>query len=587
MIEPDKRRAVFLLHEHGMGVRPIARRLGINRGTVRDIIAQRGALPPAERPDPLPIDPELLRRLDQECDGWKQRIHEKLAEEHGIQVAYSTLTRKLRALGIGRARQVRCDRVPDQPGAEMQHDTTVYTILLEEKPCQLVASSLYLRYSKRRYLRFYRSFNRFAMKGFFHDVLTFWGCAAAVCIIDNTNLARLRGTGKNAVLVPEMAAFAASYGFQFQCHAAGHANRKAGEERSFFTVETNFLPGRTFRDLADLNAQALEWATVRMYHRAVAKTRLIPAKAFEHERAHLRAVPPELPAPYLVHERETDQYGYVALGGNYFWVPGDARDCLRVLEYPDRVKLYRDREFLVEYPLPADGVKNASFSPAGQPKPRHGPQRQRRPTAEEEQRLRSLGDVVGGYLDFALEPKGIERHGFVRKLFALSQQMTPEHFRQTLARAHRYRIVDLEVLRRIAWLCLNQDVERLPQVDVDENYREREAYRQGRLTDAPNFSAYDALLEDEHGPEAGGDRQAAAPARIGDALGRVPGGGAEGAVFAGPTAPARPGGGGEAEAGHGAPAAPPAGPPSGVVGDGDVSLRAATEAGPEEDSVDL
>ena len=60
----------------------------------------------------------------------------------------------------------------------------------------LVASLLYLRYSKRRYLRFYRVFNRFRMKCFLHEALMFWQHAAPVCIIDNTNLARLRGTGQ-------------------------------------------------------------------------------------------------------------------------------------------------------------------------------------------------------------------------------------------------------------------------------------------------------------------------------------------------------------------------------------------------------
>ena len=80
-----------------------------------------------------------------------------------------------------------------------------------------------------------------------------------------------------------MAAFAECYGFVFVCHEIKHANRKAGEERSFWTVETNFLPGRRFESLEDLNRQALEWATVRMKHRPASKTGLIPAKAFEHE----------------------------------------------------------------------------------------------------------------------------------------------------------------------------------------------------------------------------------------------------------------------------------------------------------------
>jgi hypothetical protein len=255
-----------------------------------------------------------------------------------FQIQYSTLTRLLRQLGLRRSREPRCQRVPDSPGAEMQHDTTRYSILLGGARSMLVASLLYLRYSKRRYLRFYRMFNRFRMKCFLHEALMFWEHAAPVCIIDNTNLARLRGTGRDAVIVPEMEAFAKQYGFRFVCQEKGHANRKAGEERSFWTVETNFLPGRRFQSLEDLNQQAFQWATVRMEHRPVAKSRLIPAQAFDHERHSLVKLPTHLPAPYLVHERDTDQYGYAAFDGNYYWVPGTSREEVNVFEYADRVK---------------------------------------------------------------------------------------------------------------------------------------------------------------------------------------------------------------------------------------------------------
>ena len=247
MIETDKRKAVFLLHQEGTEVREIARLLGLSRNTVRAIIRQGGAPPPPHpRADKLPLDEELLRRLYQECQGWIARMHEKLVEEEGVAVSYATLRRRLRELGISQPPQTRCQRVPDEPGAEMQHDTSPYSVPLAGRPVKLVASLIYLRYSKRRYLRFYRAFDRFKMKCFFHQALTYWGYAARQCIIDNTNLARLRGTGAHAVIHPEMEAFARQYGFAYHCHELQHSDRKAGEERSFWTVETNFLPGRTF-----------------------------------------------------------------------------------------------------------------------------------------------------------------------------------------------------------------------------------------------------------------------------------------------------------------------------------------------------
>ena len=504
MIEPEKRKAIFLLHEEGMGVRQIARSLKVSRNVVRSIIAGQGATPVKERKDKIPIDPELLKRLYGECDGFVQRVHEKLVEEEKIEVKYSTLTRRIRQLGLGRESKQRCDSVPDVPGAEMQHDTSPYTVSIAGRPTRVVGSLLYLRYSKRKYLKFYRRFDRFRMKCFLHEGLMHWGYSASICVIDNTNLARLRGLGKDAVMVPEMAAFSKQYGFQFLCHEKDHCNRKAGEERSFWTVETNFLPGRRFLSLEDLNAQAFDWATVRMEQRPVAKTHLIPAKAFEHERASLTELPSHLPAPNRRHDRGTDQYGFAAFDGNFYFVPGTGRDEVSVFEFADRLKIYRGREFLIEYRLPPEGVKNQRFSPQGYPQPRHAPKNQRKPTTEEEKRLRAIGEGVGAWLDFALEPGGIARHRAIRELFRLSRQMTESLFLRSIERALKYRIRSVETLRRIAFMHLSEDVKPLPSAEVDSSLLERDAYVEGRLTDEPNFSDWDGMLDkDEEDPSHG------------------------------------------------------------------------------------
>ena len=408
------------------------------------------------RRDKIYIDPELLQTLYRECRGYVERVHERLLEEENIEIGYSTLTRMLHEQGISTAPQTRCHQVPDEPGAEMQHDTTLYSIDLgAEKNCKIVASLIYLRYSKRRYLKFYRGFKRFKMKCFFHEALTWWGYSARHCIIDNTNLARLRGTGHNAVIVPEMAHFASRYGFEFRCHELNHPNRKAGGERSFWTVETNFLPGRSFESLEDLNEQALAWATERLENRPQGKARLIPAKAFEHEQAYLIELPSALPAPYQDHKRDTDQYGYIAFQANYYWVPGTSRDTVKVLEYASTIKIYHNRECLAEYPLPPDGVKNQKYSPEGLPKPPHQPDYRKRPSAEEEKRLRAIDPEVAAFLDRVL-PLRSQRHRYIRSLLALSRRMTPELFIKSIVRASQYRIEDIATIERIAWLYIQE-----------------------------------------------------------------------------------------------------------------------------------
>jgi hypothetical protein len=372
----------------------------------------------------------------------------------------------------------------------MQHDTSPYIVKFGTNRVKIVGSIIYMRYSKMRYLKFYRSFNRFAMKCFIHEALTFWGYAAPVCIIDNTNLARLRGTGKNAVMAPEMKQFAKQYGFEFICHEIGHANRKAGNERSFYTVETNFFPGRNYETLEDMNQQAFDWATIRMPNRPVSKTRMIPAKAFEHEQEFLKKLPAYITPPYIAHERGTDQYGYAAVDANYYWVPGKTRFGVKVLQFCDHVEIYHKRKKLAEYELPPPGVKNQKFSPKGKPAPRYQPNNRKKPTADEEKVLRSAAPEVNEYLDFALMSKGKARHRFIRQLYSLHKKTALPVFAKALKRALKYRIDSVETIENIIGLLLRQSNYEMPLPEIDEAFTNRPAYLEGRFADEVDLSIY-------------------------------------------------------------------------------------------------
>jgi len=64
-------------------------------------------------------------------------------------------------------------------------------------------------------------------------------------------------------------------------------------------------------------------------------------------------------------------------------------------------------------------------------------------------------------------------------------------------RARRYGVVHRETLHRIAWFCLSQGEHPLPEVEVDESYRQRPAYEEGCLTDEPDLSWDDDLPLDD------------------------------------------------------------------------------------------
>jgi len=493
MLTEDRRKAIKALFEEGRKKKEIARLLNTDPQTVRRVLSVGAARSEdVSRTDKKVIDLELLRRLYAQCDGYIQRVHELLSEDEKTEkIGYSTLTRLIRKNGIGQESILRCHQVPDIPGAEMQHDTTVYKLKLGTDFRTVICSALYLRYSKMRYIKFYPCFNRFLMKCFLYEALVFWGYSAKQCVIDNTNLAVLYGTGTEAVFNPEMLVFAKPFGFTWLAHEKGHANRKAGEERNFWTIETNFLPGREFNSIEDLNRQGFEWATTQYAKRPLSKTRLIPVDLFEEEKNHLIRLPAFVEPPSVPYQREIDEYGYVAFNANYYWVPGKARGQVTVIEYPDKLKIFPPGQESIEYPLPAWGVRNQKFTPAGAKTNPYEPRHIKKPCIEEEKQLRAKGEVCSRYLDFIKSETTHlqQKANFIRQLFQFSKNITPDLFSRTIERAIKYRITSIETLRRMAGQLLRTGFCQEPYTLPGNDYENREAYQEGRWSDEtiPDF----------------------------------------------------------------------------------------------------
>ena len=84
-----------------------------------------------------------------------------------------------------------------------------------------------LAYSRRLFIQYYPRFTRFESKAFLLEAARFMAGVCPVCIIDNTSVLLAAGAGDNAVVAPEMAAFARTLGFRFRAHRVGNPERKA------------------------------------------------------------------------------------------------------------------------------------------------------------------------------------------------------------------------------------------------------------------------------------------------------------------------------------------------------------------------
>lgn len=508
MIALHIRETVKTLYAKGEPKKAIARKLGLTIKTVRKILKETENIIRKERSDKKQIDIVLLEKLYESCSGYAERVYEILREEYSYTLGYSTLTKSLRENGISVKETIRSMQVPDEAGYEIQHDTSLYTVMLGEKKTRVICSGLYYRFSKMRYIKFYLRFNRFKMKCFMHEALVFYGYSAKFCIIDNTNLAVYSGTGGDAVFHPEMVGFAKNYGFMWKAHRIGHANRKAGKERNFYTVETNFLPGRIFKDLNDLNKQAHEWATVRWPNRFLSKKRVKPIQLWEEEKPYLKKVDENIHQPYFPHRRLIDEYGFIVLCGNYYWIPRklETKEIVKgnvdIIEYSHIIKIYYKNTYLIKYAKAFEDIKNQKYIPQEMKGKIYEPKYIKKRSELEEKKLKAINPVVCNYLNYIKSPccKIKQKHSFIRKLYYFNKRVSETMFLKIIERALEYQLDTMESIERICFKLLKMDSICRVENNVENyeyNSNKHNAYKQGLYSEETDLDTFQKLIEEE------------------------------------------------------------------------------------------
>ena len=294
--------------------------LKLSRNTVRHILRaerreQRAASPPC--------DAAVLAKLEEafkRARGNGVRVQELLASEAGVNVPYSTLTRWIREAQL-RAPPKRSGEYHQAPGEEMQHDTSPHQVGLSGKTVTAQCAGLALAYSRRLFFQYYPRYTRFEAKHFLLEAVRFNDGSCPLCIIDNTSVLVVAGAGPDAVIAPEMVAFARTLGFGFRAHRIEHPDRKGRIERPFLYIERNFLAGRSFVDFDDLNRQALAWCREVANPKVKRVLGMSPEAAYVMEKPYLQPLPRVLPPVYAVLERVVDLYGYVSVDTNRYSLP--------------------------------------------------------------------------------------------------------------------------------------------------------------------------------------------------------------------------------------------------------------------------
>jgi transposase len=158
-----------------------------------------------------------------------------------------------------------------------------------------------------------------------------------------------RWRGRRQELTPATQAFRGTLGIKVVLCKPGDPEAKGLVERAHRYLETSFLPGRTFRDPDDFNAQLAGWlprANARVHRRIGCR----PADRIEADRAAMLPLPPVAPSTGWSYRMRLPRDHYVRLDSNDYSVhPGVIGRLVEVTADLERVRVTCEGKLVADH----------------------------------------------------------------------------------------------------------------------------------------------------------------------------------------------------------------------------------------------
>ena len=214
-------------------------------------------------------------------------------------------------------------RLRTLPGEQAQVDWAHFghvTVGQAKRP--LVAFVIVLSYSRAIYLRFMLGMRTEDFLAGHQAAFRHWNGGARVLLYDNLKSAVIERTGNAIRFNPVLLTFASRYRYEPRPVAVARGSEKGRVERAIGYARTSFFLARRWRDLADLNGQALAWCDgVAMERRWPQDDSRSVREAFLEEQTSLLPLPAD---EFPVEERQEVVAGktpYVRFDWNDYSIP--------------------------------------------------------------------------------------------------------------------------------------------------------------------------------------------------------------------------------------------------------------------------
>jgi len=289
MISQDKHGAVVELAGSGTPKKAIARMLGIGIKSVRRILQREKWKPYKRRPPEKTVltgfDEFVTRRAPEV--GFNCVVLFQELKLLGYTGGYSAVQRSVKPLREAFRRDAEATlRFETAPGLQGQVDWGSSYVWFDDQRVRVHFFALVLGYSRRMFAKVFKSERLIRLIQGHEAAFAWFNGSPRELLYDNP---RTMVRGRDSVtadvqLNPTFQDFVRHYGFRARfCHPY-RARTKGKIESGIKYIKRNFLAGRRFRDLDDLNRQMEEWITTVADTRVHGTTGVRPIDRFPQEK---------------------------------------------------------------------------------------------------------------------------------------------------------------------------------------------------------------------------------------------------------------------------------------------------------------
>lgn len=339
------------LKGNGLSIHSIVKRTGIARNTVRKILRSEDNQSKycLSVQKPSTVEPFRAKVEEKLKKGFRiKRIWRELKEEAGFNAGYGAVKRFVRR--VKRENPEAYIRFETLPGNQTQNDWSSFVVEFTDGKKTVQLSNFVLCFSRKMHGTWY---NRGTLPNLVDSHLRAFeafGGITSVYVYDNQKSVVAYRFKKEIVLNGRFQKFADYHNFHVVLCAPHKPNSKGKIERPFQYIEEDFIKGKVFFDLEDLNRQYEKWLDEIANKRVHGTTGQVPDELWQTEKGQLQALPEKAYEYFELLSRKVATDCLVSVGGSRYSVPWKyaGREVL-VRNYQSYFEVFCDTEKIAEH----------------------------------------------------------------------------------------------------------------------------------------------------------------------------------------------------------------------------------------------